>query len=103
MGGGGVTVDTDALRALAGRFDSEVGKHLDDARSKLASVRELEYANFTTVAWTLATAYTEAANFENRDLETKRETASSYDTTLTKTANDFDAADAASKPKTGGN
>jgi hypothetical protein len=99
MGGGHETIDTNALRALAQRFDSEVGKHVTDARDKLASVRALEYSNFTTVAWTLATAYVEAANFENRDLETKQHTATDYGVALKKTADDWDTAEAASKPK----
>jgi hypothetical protein len=103
MGGGNETIDTDALRALAGRFDSDGGAHLDAARTKLAAVRPLEYSNFTTVAWTLATAYVEAANFQNRDLETKRQTATSYGAALKKTADDWDSAEAASTPKTGGN
>jgi hypothetical protein len=99
MGGGNETIDTDALRALAQRFDTEVGKHLADARAKLAAVRPLEYSNFTTVAWTLATAYVEAANFENRDLETKQHTTADYGAALKKTADDWDTAEAASTPK----
>jgi hypothetical protein len=93
------TIDTDALRAIAGKFDTEVGKHLDEAMADLAGVKDLEYANFTTVAWSLATAYVEAANFQARDLQTKRQWTKDYDKRLAKTADDWDKGDHASKPK----
>ena len=103
MGGGHETIDTAALRALAGKFDTEVGQRISEARALLETATSIEYANFTAVTWPLATAYVEAINFELRDLDSKRSTASSYGVALTKTADDWDAAEQANTVETGGN
>lgn len=103
MGGGQETIDTAALRALAGKFDSEVDQRLGEARALLETATSIEYANFTAVTWPLATAYVEAINFELRDLDAKRSTASAYGAALTKTADDWDAAEHASTVEARGN
>lgn len=102
MGGGHETVHTDALRGLAGRFDSDVGSHLDAALAELDGASSIEYANFTAVAATLAVAYVEAINFQKRDLQRKRDTATSYGIALKKTADDWDAAESASTVRIAG-
>jgi hypothetical protein len=103
MGGGHETIDTAALRALAAKFDSDVGRHVDEARTLLGAATSIEYSNFTAVTWPLASAYVEATNFQLRDLETKRSTVNSYGVALAKTADDWDAAEHASTVETDGN
>lgn len=96
------TVDTDALRAVAERFESEVGAQLDKAKQSLARAQGIEYSNFTNVHIPLAVVYVEAWNFENRDLETKRQNVTTFRDKLKKTADDWDSAEQASTIKPGG-
>ena len=98
------TVDTDALRAVAGRFETEVGAHLAKAKSALGQARSIEYSNFTNVHIPLAVVYVEAWNFENRDLDRKVDNAGEFAARLKKTAADWDAAEHKStiKPGDGG-
>lgn len=93
-------VDPPGLRTVAGRFDSEVSKHLDEAISALKGAEPILSDNFTNVHLPLAIVYVEAHNFENTDLERKKTNATEFKNRLTKTANDWDAAEHASKPKT---
>jgi len=92
--GGTEQIDTAALRGLAGKFDSEIGKHLDDAKSVLSSdAKGIEYSNFTSVSIALAAVYVEACNFAIQDVTTKRQHATDFGKTLVKTAEDWDKAE----------
>jgi hypothetical protein len=86
-------VDTDALRRLADDFENNVGVKLAAARTRLADAQGIEYSNFTNVHLPLALVYVEAFNFQNRDLETKRTTASQFRTNLRATADAWDLAE----------
>lgn len=92
-------IDTDKMRALAPRFDRDVGQHLDNATNKLKGQQSLEYSNFTNVAIPLAVIYVEAQNFMTAELLNKRTTAQDFTTQLYKTADDWDKAEQASTPK----
>ena len=87
------TVDTDALRAVADHFETEVAGHLAKAKSALGQARSIEYSNFTNVHIPLAIVYVEAWNFENRDLDRKVANAGEFAGRLKKTAADWDAAE----------
>lgn len=86
-------VDTDALRRLADDFENKVGTTLAAARTTLAAAQGIEYSNFTNVHLPLAAVYVEAFNFQNRDLETKRNTAAQFRTNLRATADAWDQAE----------
>jgi hypothetical protein len=94
-------IDTDRMRALAPKFDRDVGNHLDNATNKLKGVQALEYSNFTSVAITLSVVYVEAQNFMTSELLNKRSTASDFTDQLNKTAGDWDKAEHASTVKDG--
>ncbi|HEU5265505.1 MAG TPA: type VII secretion target [Jatrophihabitans sp.] len=96
------TIDSDALRTLATRLDSEVGGAVADALTALGKAQSIEYANFTNVHPALAAAYVEAWNFENRDLQRKRNVATEFRDRMTKTADDWDAAEQHNIIKQGG-
>lgn len=87
------TVDTDALRAVAGRFETEVAANLAKAKSALGQARSIEYSNFTNVHIPLAVVYVEAWNFANRDLDRKVDNAGEFAGRLRKTAADWDEAE----------
>jgi hypothetical protein len=100
MTSGHERIDTGALRALAGRFDREIGKPLDDAGKALASdATSIEYSNFTAVAHALAVVYVEACNFAVEDLSSKRHNAADFGRMLVATADAWDKADHASTVK----
>jgi hypothetical protein len=91
-----VHVDTDALRRFAKQFETEVGTKLAAAGTALQGAQAIEYSNFTTVHIPLAAVYVEAWNFQNRDLETKHQTAGQFKAGLDATAEHWDEAEEAS-------
>lgn len=92
-------IDTDRMRALAPKFDGDVGHHLDNATNKLKGVQSLEYSNFTSVAISLSIVYVEAQNFMTSELLNKRTTALDFTNQLIKTATDWDKAEHSSTVK----
>jgi hypothetical protein len=96
------TIDTDAVRQHADQFEDSVGAALQRARTALQRAQAISYSNFTAVHLPLALVYTEAWNFHNRDLETKRETATDFRTNLYDNAALWDEAEAHSIVRTDG-
>jgi hypothetical protein len=93
-------IDTAALRGLAGKFESDVGPHLDNAKTAMSTdAQSIEYSNFTSVSIALAAVYVEACNFAIQDLSHKRQNTTDFGKALTQTANDWDKAEHASTPK----
>ena len=86
-------VDTEALRHQADRFEDDVAAKIAAALNDLQGAQAIAYSNFTTVHIPLALVYTEAWNFQNRDLQTKKETAGQFAKNLDSTADDWDAAE----------
>lgn len=86
-------IDTDAVRSHADDFEGRVGAALQSARTTLQAAQAISYSNFTAVHIPLAVVYTEAWNFQNRDLETKNETASDFRTNLYNNAQAWDDAE----------
>lgn len=86
-------IDTDAMRTLAPKFDADVGRHLDTAKTGLNKTNGLEYSNFTSVALPLATVYVEAFDVILAELVHKREAAAHFTDQLNKTADDWDRAE----------
>jgi len=91
-----VHVDTDALRAAAEQFESQVAAKLAEARQALQSAQSLNYADFTTVQAPLASVLVESWNVQFRDLESKIGTAQDFRVGLRATAEHWDEADEAS-------
>lgn len=91
-----VYVDPDALRAAAGRFDSEVAAKLAEARQALQGAQSLNYADFTTVQVALASVVVEAWNFALRDLESKLDTSQDFRNGLRASAEHWEQAEEAS-------
>jgi hypothetical protein len=91
-----VHVDTDALRRYGSQFETEVRAKLEAAGTALQEAQAIQYTNFTTVHIPLAAVYVEAWNFHNRDLETKRQTATDFKDRLDTTAAQWEQAEEAS-------
>ena len=87
-------IDTDAVRGYADDFQDRVGAALQSAKTTLQEAQAISYSNFTAVHIPLAVVYTEAWNFQNRDLETKNETATDFRTNLRANAQAWDDAEA---------
>ena len=86
-------IDTDAVRGFADDFENRVGAALQLAKTVLQEAQAISYSNFTAVHIPLAVVYTEAWNFQNRDLETKNETAIDFRTNLYNNAQAWDEAE----------
>jgi hypothetical protein len=86
-------IDTDAVREHADALQDRVGAALQAARNLLQEAQAITYSNFTAVHIPLAVVYTEAWNFQNRDLETKNETAIDFRTNLRSNAQAWDDAE----------
>lgn len=86
-------IDTDAVRRYADQLRDNVGSALQQARTVLHEAQAISYSNFTAVHLPLALVYTEAWNFQNRDLETKNETATDFRTNLYSNAQAWDDAE----------
>jgi len=91
-----VHVDTDALRAAAEQFESQVSAKLAEARQALQGAQGLNYADFTTVQAPLASVLVEAWNVQFRDLQSKTDTAHDFRIGLRANAQHWDEADEAS-------
>lgn len=86
-------IDTDAVRRDADDFQDRVGAALQAAKTTLQAAQAITYSNFTAVHIPLAVVYTEAWNFQNRDLETKHATAIDFRTNLYNNAQAWDEAE----------
>ena len=86
-------IDTDAVRRYADDFENRVATMVATARTTLQQAQAISYSNFTAVHIPLAVVYTEAWNFQNRDLETKGQTATQFKQNLYSNAAAWDAAE----------
>lgn len=81
-----VHVDPEALLELAKQVDGKVSPHLEAARTALQEGRGLTAGMFTSVTFTLASAYAVAAEFMDQELTTKVQDVEEFRTRLNETA-----------------
>jgi hypothetical protein len=79
-------VDPDALHGVAARYQYDVAPHLSTALTALGQTSGIERSNFTAVCAPLASVYVEAVNFETRELQTRQQNASTFQSSLHATA-----------------
>jgi hypothetical protein len=99
--GGGVKFKPDAIAKLGDDIEHQVGEIIKQARYKLnGTPRDVESGSFTTFAFPLAVAYTEALSYADQDLIGKVKELMGYNDGLHKTAQKYrDAEHKSTLPK----
>lgn len=72
MGGGAngdrIAASPEIIEALGNKIYDQVGAHIERAGKRVPKFREISYSNFTTVVWSMAMAYNQAAEFAEEEL-----------------------------------